>query len=400
MITLITGTPGSGKSAFALLQMLDILKDERPLFVHGVPNLTLPHHLVKCNSLTCDYCNSVNWSGEYLINTAENWHEWSPDGAVLFFDEVQHIYRPRASGAKVPESVAAFETHRHRGLDFYLITQSPKLIDINIRQLIGRHIHLKSTWLTRFKYEWPECSDNVQNVTDAVKSKYELPKKVFKYYKSASIHTKQKHEKPISFYMFFLAIFVFLALGYRVKVKMDAAELQAKQALEIQSKEEEKLKGNGDSSPIIPASLPDTIEAKKSDKTAIAAKFDYNPVVPNVPESAPAYEELVKPISFPKLSGCVVKSGNDNKSSCRCYTQQATPYFVSNDMCLTYIKYGRFNPYLSDSEKKSGVGGQGTVSARSDGDGTQATRAAPIVRTIDSGQTFSSSSSPQSSPDT
>ena len=59
----------------------------------------------------------------------------APDGSVYFLDEAQNIYRPRSSASKVPESVAAFEVHRHKGLDFFLITQNPRLIDANIRAI-------------------------------------------------------------------------------------------------------------------------------------------------------------------------------------------------------------------------------------------------------------------------
>lgn len=56
MINLITGVPGSGKSAYALTLMLKEIEQGRPLFVHGIPNLKIPHTMVVCGSLTCEVC--------------------------------------------------------------------------------------------------------------------------------------------------------------------------------------------------------------------------------------------------------------------------------------------------------------------------------------------------------
>ncbi|OAI19975.1 MULTISPECIES: hypothetical protein [Methylomonas] len=72
-------------------------------------------------------------------------------------------------------------------------------------------------------------------------------------------------------------------------------------------------------------------------------QFDYNPTIANIPESAPAFADLAKPVTFPRLSGCVVDLRQPE--GCRCYTQQATPYFVSPDQCRAFVKYGRFDPY-------------------------------------------------------
>ena len=225
MINLITGGPGTGKTAYSLLFMQKMISEGRPLFVHGVPDLKLKHEVVKCNSPSCEPCGKLedfsHTSFDYL--KAEEWHEWAPDGAVIFYDEVQNIYRPRASTKEVPPSVAAFEVHRHRGLDFFLITQSPHLIEINVRKLVGRHIHLRSTWAGRYQFEWPECHDNVQAVTQAVKSKYKLPKKVFSLYKSASLHTKQ--ERKVPFVAFFLVFVVLMLAGLSYRIYARTNEL-------------------------------------------------------------------------------------------------------------------------------------------------------------------------------
>lgn len=214
MITLITGTPGSGKTAYALDMMIRLQKldNARPLFVHGIPDLKLPHQIVVCESSTCDYCTTLINRDDYPH--ALHWHEWAPQGAIFFFDEVQNIHRPRHSSAAVPPCVATYEVHRHRGLDFFMITQNPMLIDSNIRSLVSRHIHLTATWARRVQHEWAQCKTDVSSTTEeSIKSNYVLPKDVFKLYKSASLHTTVQRKKPWVLYAI-PVILVFIFVGF------------------------------------------------------------------------------------------------------------------------------------------------------------------------------------------
>ena len=226
MITLITGTPGSGKTAFALDMMVrqTRLDNARKLYVHGIPELKLAHEIVVCDSSACDYCGTLPIrplldvsedidcysSSGYL--RADMWHEYAEKGAILFFDEVQNIHRPRNSTSAIPPAVAAYEVHRHRGLDFFIITQNPSLIDSNVRALVSRHIHLSSTWARRLQFEFPQCKTDLAATTgEGVKSNYTLPKDVFKLYKSASLHTKLERKTPAVLYGIGV-LFVFIAV--------------------------------------------------------------------------------------------------------------------------------------------------------------------------------------------
>ena len=222
MINLITGTPGSGKTSYALKFMLEQIKgSKRKIYVHGIPNLKIPHEQVYCRSKTCDHCSLLDIENMPASLMADQWHEHAPDGSIYFFDEVQNIYRPRSSASKVPESVASFEVHRHRGLDFFLITQNPRLLDSNIRALVSRHIHLKPTWAGRFQYEWAECKDSIQSTSDAIKSKYTLDKKTFDLYKSASIHTKQKRKIPVQVFIILASFTAIPLISYRVYARLN-----------------------------------------------------------------------------------------------------------------------------------------------------------------------------------
>lgn len=255
MITLITGTPGAGKTAFALDMMIrqGRLDNSRKLYVHGIPELKVPHEIVTCESATCDYCSTLptsktvfvhipkkppTWAtATGLVNSldlsivsdadliekeikieykkAEDWYLFAEHGAILFFDEVQNIHRPRNSSGAVPPSIAAYEVHRHRGLDFFIITQNPSLIDGNLRALVSRHIHLTSSWARRIQFEFPQCKTDLgATVGEGIKSNYVLPKDVFSLYKSASLHTKLERKKPFVIYLIPVVIFSIAGLFY------------------------------------------------------------------------------------------------------------------------------------------------------------------------------------------
>lgn len=339
MINLITGVPGAGKTAYGLKFMLDMTKEGRKLFVHGIPQLKIPHIDVYCDSPNCDVCGHFTEEDKLKMHPAETWHEWAPDGAVLFFDEVQNIYRPRASSAKPPPSIQAFEVHRHRGLDFYLISQSPKLFDTNIRQLISRHIHLKSNWAGRYQFEWPECKDNVQSTSDAVKSSYKLDSKVFALYHSASMHTKQRRKLPAAVYVVILCVIGGGVLATRVYSRISdtiSPEQSGGDALAdtTQSKRQFPL---------------DNLNSNQKIERNNTRKLDFEPEIRGVLESAPAYSQIVVVKDFPRISACIAGNGK-----CTCYTQQMTVYPTTMQQCLSQIDRDimSFNPYLDPQEKQ------------------------------------------------
>ncbi|OIQ91153.1 zonular occludens toxin (Zot) [mine drainage metagenome] len=211
MITIITGVPGMGKTALVVQMLLEEEKKaQRPLFVMGIPSLLIEH--VPAPPV-------IEWTHpvpdkddpELLLQ-----YYSFPPNSILIVDEAQRVFRARSSGSKVPNHVQALETHRHTGLDIWLLTQKPHLIDSNVRELCGRHIHIRDSILGRRLYEWPEYRDvgNISNLKDAVKRRYSPPKEAFAYYKSAEIHTKQSRRHHQVFYFLALSLIVFIYFGY------------------------------------------------------------------------------------------------------------------------------------------------------------------------------------------
>ncbi|WP_334106593.1 zonular occludens toxin domain-containing protein [Methylobacillus sp.] len=205
MITIITGVPGMGKTSLVVSMMMrELEKGERPFFVMGIPDLALDHSPVP---------PIVEWTEKRPDPndpSVELDYFTFPPNSIIIIDEAQRVYRPRASTSKVPPHVAAHETHRHTGVDFWLMTQKPMLIDAHIRELCGRHIHIRNTFTGRKLFEWPEFTDvkTKGNYADAAVRRFKPPKQSFNNYKSAELHTKQPYR------LHYVWLFLPVALGF------------------------------------------------------------------------------------------------------------------------------------------------------------------------------------------
>jgi len=204
MIYLITGIPGSGKTLYAVstlikslmadkIQGLDGKVITRRLVVDGIPNLAIPHELMSKTNVD-EKTITVEDGGQGV----GNWWEWCKPGDVIVIDEVQRIWRPRAMGSKPPRMVTELETHRHKGVDLVIITQSPMLIDQNVRRLVGRHQHVRRLFgmARALIYDWDGCQADVHRVASANKTMWAYPKSAYKLYSSSELHTKQKQKFP------------------------------------------------------------------------------------------------------------------------------------------------------------------------------------------------------------
>ncbi|WP_367155511.1 zonular occludens toxin domain-containing protein [Methylomonas sp. HYX-M1] len=355
MITLITGTPGAGKTLWTVNEIDKLLKREEKdakkengdshtpratLWVHGIKKLKIPHIPVYCHSPLCDLCRSQDEEIKKAkeegkpVYYVDDWQEWACPGSLIVIDEVQRIWRPRGSSQKLPEAVAGLETHRHYGIDFWLISQGPHLFDNFIRLLVGRHIHLVAKWNKRFQYEWPECKQDVTSRTDATVFDYKLPKHIYGMYHSAEVHTKLNLRTPKVVYFVAAIIPVALFAVYHSFTSVIMPKLSPDKPA-IESKKTDKVG--------VDKLAQTAIEHNDLKLTQVSQEktyFDFEPKIKNVPESAPAYSGLFKVESAPILGACI-----KIKDKCSCYTHQATPYPSSHEFCEEMVKGHYFNPY-------------------------------------------------------
>lgn len=226
MITVITGTPGNGKTALAidLVWFQDGIWKGLDCYVNGISDFKLPHfpfppiaelkrpdyqvlsrldtEVVPSDDNTQlveekpdDYAVWLRTSPHYTqflqaretaVSSFELWYLWVTPGSVIVVDEAQRFLRPRPAGSRVPLYIQLLEYHRHFGVHFVFITQKERLLDTNVRMLAGQHIHITSNWRGRFLYEWSEVKDSDSKVEKqtAASKKYTLPKHVFGLYTS------------------------------------------------------------------------------------------------------------------------------------------------------------------------------------------------------------------------
>ncbi|WP_047238428.1 zonular occludens toxin domain-containing protein [Chromobacterium subtsugae] len=316
MITLLTATPGSGKTLF-ILQFLDELgkKENRQVYYHNIP-------------LTEEGKRHLGW-----LELADplKWFELPPQ-AIIVMDEAQYVFPVRRAANGVPPHVDKFATHRHLGLDIYLITQGPRLIDSFIRPLIGRHFHLIRLFgLARsnlLRWESIQESPNSRGAkADCLaRSTFVFPKHVYRWYKSAEAHTV-KVSIPKKVWLIGLAMLCAVTLVPLAFWSLKDFGRKS-QATTSSSAAPSSLPGGRSAS--IPAPL-----------TPVQYAQQRIPRMPGVPDSAPLYDDLAKPKTFPRLAGCVASA-----TRCTCVTQQGTAITdLPDGTCRQYIERSQFDPY-------------------------------------------------------
>lgn len=323
MIELFTGNTGSGKTALVVSKMSEV--KNRPFFVMGIPELKLDHQPVPPVS---EWVEQRPMPEDPSIRAP---FFTFPPNSIVVIDEAQNIYRPRPSGSRVPDIVAAFETHRHTGVDFWLITQHPSLLDQNIRRLVKIHRHIHETFLGNQLLEWRQCRDPDSKIDrgEAISTKYKPPKKVFSLYKSAEAHTSIKGKFPKTLIVIAVCVLIFAALVYRLSGRVSS----------VLNGEQPKPQASA----VVPASAAGPGAVREFAPGEVSNPVErYIPLHPDYPETAPIYREsgIVQVKDFPRVTGCFTV-----RESCRCVDQQGVSLQVTDHFCRSYVVDGRFDPY-------------------------------------------------------
>ncbi|MDR2239276.1 MAG: zonular occludens toxin domain-containing protein [Zoogloeaceae bacterium] len=306
MITCITGLPGNGKTLYALNWVKEKSeKENRPVYYNGISDLKLP------------------W---LEFDKPEDWPTL-PTGAIIVIDECQRVFRPRANGAHVPLHVSELETHRHKGVDIVLITQHPQLIDVNVRRLIGQHFHVvRKFGMARASiFEWGKVTDVTKaTIKDATRYEFAYPQESFKWYKSAELHT-HKRKLPMKFWFLIFLPFILAALIYYGYKTMHDVVIAPSV---IGGKVSASAAGSS-ATGVIPSSRLSNVVSYFS---------NFQPRVSGLSHTAPAYDDVTKPVHAPYPAACVDFEGK----GCRCYSQQGTRLDVGFNLCREIVAKGFF----------------------------------------------------------
>ena len=345
MLYLTTGGMGAGKTLYTLSWVRALqLATDRPVAIHQTyskrEDKMKPRITLKGEALT--------WG--WKVIDFENWAD-EPDGTIFIIDECHEVMPTRGATSKAPSPhIQDLASHRHRGFDFYLITQHPKNMDSFVRRLIadpGWHRHIKRRSGAEFAsvLEWPnvteKCESNTAGKTATVTSG-RYPKEVFDWYVSASIHTA-KFRFPKQLYFIIAAIVL-------VPLLIGGAVYYLK-----------NVRGSVDTASAKPSSLMPSLNlgsqqvaaGQTGDKRPLTkAEYveQFMPRVPGLPHTAPRYDELTNPMRAPYPAACMHSKKRDE---CKCFTQDATPLDVPMNLCLQIVKDGIFLDWKEPAASRS-----------------------------------------------
>lgn len=350
MLYIRTGKPGHGKTLNTIREVdKKALEEGRTVYFYNITGLK--PELLK-----------ASW---FPFDDPHQWFEL-PKDSIVVIDEAQGWFGVRDPRNRPPEHITRFETMRHHGFEVHLITQDPRYLDVHLRRLCNGHIHywrvFKSQQLLRFESEAViEKVELKSSFKDADKRTVRLDKKYFGVYTStqAKHHFQFKAPKKM-----LLAVAALLAAGfmvYRAYARYEEGRAEPAQASESAPSAVQQVKDKVGSL-IVPATASNDSEPDSRQKY-LAQR---TPRIPDVPSSAPIYDELTKPKTYPRLS-CVLSTDPDyvERNSrrfrvvwadqkphiCECFTQQGSWHKTSFDFCRNVVAHGYFDPAKPDPQQ-------------------------------------------------
>jgi len=344
MFVLRTGLQGNGKTLNTIKEVdAKAAKEGRPVYYHNIRGFTPNAEVLE-----------AVWQ---KFDDPQKWHEL-PQNAMIVIDEAQKFFRVRPAGSAVPAYASALETMRHSGHELHCITQNPGLIDTHFRKLCNSHIHYvrghKGPVVKRWEFERVNMEVEKKNdFSEGQATRILLDKKYFGVYQSVADgsehHMKFKPPRAL-----FVLIICALGIGYFGYGLYERRIAPPKPESIVEAHAPAATGGVVAQPPshqsVQPLSIDDYLERRV-------------PRIPDVPSSAPIYDEVTRPVTYPKLS-CLYTAdaellarnhkrftlGQRNNAvyGCRCNTQQGTRAVVSFEACMAYVDEGAFDPAKSD----------------------------------------------------
>lgn len=357
-LTIRTGLQGNGKTLNTIKEVdAQAYAQSRPVYYHNITGL-------KPDKLKADW---------FEFDEPQLWYEL-PDNSIIVVDEAQGSIEAPRFGVRdprkpVPLHISHIEIMRKRGHEMHLITQDPRFLDVNARRLCNAHIHYWRAFGSQqvVRFSMPRVKEDVEKISgfkDCEKTIVKLDKSFFDKYESAQARHHFKFKMPRA---------AIVLVGCVLLVGFFAYSLR------------DRFGFGAEAEPVTPVSVTSGVTALASQvlggttgETKAVTKAQYLarqvPRVADVPSSAPVYDELTKPKSYPKTY-CVMTSDvaliNRNASrmavsvadgkvtGCQCYTQQNTRVATSFDYCADVVLNGRFDPSIADAGSESDKLSQG-----------------------------------------
>lgn len=349
MFVLRTGLQGNGKTLNTIKEVdQKAYKEGRTVYYCNITGFKPDHPAITAEWIEFDY--------------PERWFEL-PRNSIIVIDEAQTWFRVRPQGSKVPDYASRLEIMRKDGHELHAITQSPKLIDAHMRELCNCHIHYHrgngGKFVKRWVFQKPELSVSSKlEFADGESTRITIDSKYFGCYDSVKEGTEHhfKFRPPRAMYVLGLCVVLLLLAAWKIagRVSPDAEPVAQVAPSSVPSK--------GVLAQQSPASLePIGVAEYVASRT---------PRVPDLPSSAPVYDQLTQPVTFPKPF-CVSTTDLDmlkrnsrrmaigydhdgNLAGCRCNSQQGTRVDVSFEFCMNVVTNGLFDDTKPDRQQVAG----------------------------------------------
>lgn len=354
MIEVITGLPGNAKTLYSLGLVIERAKKEnRVVYYAGLKEFKSDDPRLL--------------GTEWIEFDPVTWHETVPSNAIILIDEAQKIFRNRSLGAVPGKHVTELEEHRHKGLDFYMITQHPSLIDPAIRKLTQTHHHMVRIWGREAStvHRWNGIKENCDKPggrADSEKKTWGFRKDLYGLYKSADAHTMKK-QIPARVKLLAVLCLVLVALvAYMVmylKSKTEGKTSAAAPAVVADSRA-------GSNTSAQSGDLPAPLDAVEDLRQYV---YRDTPRVAGLPHTAPKYDQITEPVRAPVPSCIQIGSASSAKVDCKCFSQQGTPMAVEFNMCVEFARNGYFQDFDAERDRERSdraLAGERVLASRAD----------------------------------
>jgi len=320
MLTLITATPGSGKTLQAVQLCYEYLNKGYAVFsnivglkIAGVYKIDSHADWRDLDNFKRQNSDMANTPVCVIYDEAHEHPAFSAKDLLFSLPKTDSGKQLKQNTLDIGDSLTL---HRHFGMDIIMITQNPRLLRSEVLAVVGKHIHMrrifgmKSSWL----YEFPEAqtNPNTRSVRDdaLVRTRWKFPTHLYNSYVSAEVHT---HERKVPFKYIAIALAVFCVPPIVLYSLWGKTIFSSSSPLEKPVISSDKQDSNFNSNPVFQqSSNPSKLtEPPINTSYQVNEPVSYNSEPYQVNKPFQYSEPQVQPLNY---LGCIISS-----NSCSCY---------------------------------------------------------------------------------
>ncbi len=265
-----------------------------------------------------------------VLKSPDDWRT-TPNGSIVFYDEIQQRKEYKDQKGQQP-IVSALQVHRHTGHDIYGITQFPVLLHTHFRSVVGQHLHLHRGWglFAATVYLWAYCVLTPNSTTNKRIAERDFRFRFKKKYQDA-YKSAYAHTHKLRIPPKFLFLFLIPIIGlYLTYHNLFASDnFISNVATGYKDKDTKKQEVKNPLNPT--ASTTDKTKPQVQAQTQPQASqiFTYDA---NKPFDVDYSTIQRQPTNLPQFAGCIMIP-----KGCTCYSQQGTKLDVSLLDCKRVI---------------------------------------------------------------